>query len=97
MKRFSLVTILGVCFLLTGCNPFGKNSIINLIDDTFEGGPTTSEINSGGKTELTTPASGLSADAHSISFSVGNPFRQTNFSTANGHTVTVSIIGSKRE
>ncbi len=92
-KYFLLVA---VSSLLTGCNPFGKNSFIN-ITELLEGGQTTTEINSGGKTDVTTPQSGNPADIHSISYSVGTPFRQTAFTTGNGHTVNVSISGSKRE
>ena len=90
------ILLIAVSIFLTGCNPFGKGSFINIIDE-IESGFTTTEINSGGKTESTTPASGLPSDIHSVSYSVGTPFRQTAFTTGNGHTVNVSISGSKRE
>lgn len=96
MKIKPLIAIFCASIFLTGCNPFGKNSFINIIEE-LELGPTTTEINSGGKTVTTVPASGNASDAHTISFSVGTPFRQTSFTTGDGHSVNVSISGSKRE
>lgn len=95
MKTYRYVAILSATLFLTGCNPFGKNSIINIVE-AIEGGLTTTEINSGGKTETTIPASGLASDIHTISYSVGTPFRQTSFNTGDGHSVNVSISGSKQ-
>jgi hypothetical protein len=96
MTNQKYILVLAASGLLTGCNPFGKNSFINIID-VIEVGQTTTEINSGGKTDLTTPQSGNPADIHSVSYSVGSPFRQTSFTTDNGHTVNVSISGTKRD
>jgi hypothetical protein len=96
MKNYQYICLLGFCFFIVGCNPFGKNSFIN-ITELINGGQTTTEINSGGKTEGTTPLSGNPADIHSISYSVGTPFRQTAFTTGNGHSVSISISGAKNE
>lgn len=81
-------------FFVMGCNPFGKNSIINingLLGDLNE--PTSFDLNNGGKTGLTTPASGQSSDAHKLVYKLGSTFNQNSQQTADGHHIDVSMKG----
>jgi hypothetical protein len=95
-KTLNLFFIL-VCLLITGCSPFGKGSKLNFknFPSLILSEQTNSDINSGGTTTPSTPASGQPSDIHTVSYKVGSSFSQTQWQTANGHSVSVSGVGSK--
>lgn len=81
-------------FALTGCNPFAKNSLVNIIEDLFT--ETTSfDLNNGGKTSMTSPASGNVNDAHVVKYKIGQSFSQQTNKTANGYTVETTMKGRR--
>jgi hypothetical protein len=90
------VILLCSLFLLVSCNPFAKNSLVNIIDlnpSLLE--PTTFDLNNGGKASITLPASGLSSDAHSVRLKVGRSFSQNQRVTGDGHSIEVSLKGRR--
>lgn len=88
----TIAILIAMSLVLTSCNPFGKYSIINITPDKLIfNEPTNFDLNSGGKTSSTIPASGQPSDVHRITYKVGTQFTQTSKQTGNGHTVDVML------
>lgn len=84
--------LLAASLLLTSCNPFGSYSIINITPPTrVLNTPTNFDLNSGGKTSSTIPASGLPGDVHSVTYKVGTQFTQVSKQTTDGHSVNIML------
>lgn len=96
-RIFQAFKLILIVLFVAGCNPFGKNSFINIIDTIAELPNQTSNINlnAGGSPTLTTvPPVGFSN--HLIELSVGNQFQQTNYVSVQGNTLEVIVIGIQK-
>ena len=89
------IILLCSLFFLVGCNPFAKNSLVNIIDLNPFTEPTTFDLNNGGKASLTQPASLNPADAHTVRLKVGRSFSQNQRTTGDGHSIEVSLKGKR--
>ena len=84
--------ILVASLFLTSCNPFGSYSIINITPNhTILNTPTNFDLNSGGKTSSTIPASGQPGDVHHVTYKVGTQFTQVSKQTGDGHSVEIML------
>ncbi len=81
--------------LIVGCNPFGKNSIVNITNPAKFLESTNFDVNNGGKTAASVPASGSQADVHQVRFKVGRSFTQHQRLTIDGHSMEVSLKGKR--
>ncbi len=95
MKSFHFIFILVITVLtMSGCNPFGKYSVLDIFNPSQELTNQTTNItlNTGGSQTVTTnPPPGH--PAHTVDLSVGNPFQQSHYVTMQGHTLEVMVIG----
>lgn len=83
---------------LTSCNPFGKYSIININPgQSILNEPTNFDLNSGGKTSSTIPASGQPSDVHRMTYKVGTQFTQIQKHTIDGHSVDIMLKGNQKQ
>lgn len=91
---FKSLNFLIMILFVTSCNPFGKDSFVNISDviQDLTNQKTNTSFNSGGSPTLTTvPPIGFGN--HMVELSVGNQFQQTNYVSVQGNTLEVLVIG----
>ena len=90
-QHFKILFYGALLFSLTSCNPFGKNSLITIIERDLFNQPTGYDVNNGGQTETTSAA-------YKVNYKVGSSFNQNynQRTTQNGYGVSISSKGSQQ-
>ncbi|MEK6628921.1 MAG: hypothetical protein AABY53_09865 [Bdellovibrionota bacterium] len=98
-KRKLLYILTLVSVFLSGCSPFGNETVIgsigNLIDQIFQGKAST-EVNTGGTQQVETNP-GNPAQNYKLSLSVGGQTSQTAVNTNGGYKVYTTVQSSLTE
>lgn len=86
---------MGLSLIVSGCSPFGQNSIIESINNSIGNlfsKTNTADLNSGGEKPMLSVAP-IWFENHQIEMTVGNVYQQSSFITAQGHIPEITISG----